>query len=291
MERKNPRKFLLISTRLALPAGVFIAWAALAQQAPDASIYQRFAPVNVTGNWVSVVTEDWPIRMIQAPKGDFDGLPLNAAGRSAGNAADPAKDAAAGEACKAFAAPELLRMPGRLKVSWQEGGNTLKLEADAGQQTRLLRFTGVEPQVEAGWQGYSVASWEYSGGFNPAVALAVSNAPAAAGGPGRGPAGGGRGGGRGGRGRGGPAGPSGALKVVTTHLKPGYLRTNGVPFSKDTVLTEYFNVYADPYGTDWMIVTTVVHDPAYLASDYITSTNFKREPDDSRWHPHPCAAQ
>ncbi|MGZ4836774.1 MAG: hypothetical protein ACXVZZ_14125 [Terriglobales bacterium] len=52
--------------------------------------------------------------------------------------------------------------------------------------------------------------------------------------------------------------------MVTTHLKPGYLRKNGVPYSKDAVLTEYFNVHADPYGADWLIVTTTVHDPAYL---------------------------
>ena len=83
----------------------------------------------------------------------------------------------------------------------------------------------------------------------------------------------------------------GALKVVTTHLKPGYLRKNGTPYSKDAVLTEYFNVHKDTDGTEWLIVTNMVHDPAYLVVDYITSSNFRREPDGSKWRPKPCTAQ
>jgi hypothetical protein len=263
---------------------------------PPPAIYQRFAPINLTGNWVSVVTEDWEVRMITPAKGNFVSLPLNAAGQKIANTWDPARDVAAGEACKAYAAPALLRIPGRVKIAWQDGGNTLRIDTDAGQQTRLLRFTGTAPAGEAGWQGYSAAAWEYAGGFDPAVAMAAAAAgrgPAAegdqaAGGGGRG--GGGGGGGR--RGRGPLTAPQGGdLKVVTTHLKPGYVRKNGVPFSKDAVLTEYFNIHADPYGTDWMVVTTVLHDPVYYAVDYITSTNFKREPDDSKWRPRPCSAQ
>lgn len=248
-------------------------------------IYQRFAPVDLTGNWVSVVTEDWEIRMIPLKKGDFVSLPLNAAGQKAGNDWDPAKENPS-EACKAYAAPALLRIPGRLRISWQDGGNTLRIDSDAGEQTRLLHFTGTEPKGEAGWQGYSEAEWEWAGGFTPAAALAAASA-AATGAPGA-PAGGGRA-----RGRGAPPTKpqGGALKVVTTHLKAGYLRRNGIPFSKDAVLTEYFNVYPDPYGTDWMVVTSTLHDPTYLAVDYITSTNFKREADGSKWRPRACSAQ
>jgi hypothetical protein len=256
--------------------------AAVAQQAPEGgpAIYQKYAPIDLTGNWVSVVTEDWAVRMITPPKGDFVSLPLNAAGQAAGNAWDPARDQASGDACKAYAAPALLRIPGRLKIGWQDGGKTLRIDTDAGQQTRLLQFAGAGPSGEAGWQGYSAAEWEYAGGFDPA------RVPT----PGQGR--GGRGGGNA-RGRGAPpATPQGgALKVITTHIKPGYLRRNGVPFSKDAVMTEYFNVHHDPYGTDWMVVTTTLHDPTYLTVDYITSTNFKREPDDSKWRPRPCKWQ
>jgi hypothetical protein len=264
----------MIACALAIPAA--------AQPAPGANpaIYQRYAPVELTGVWVSVVTEDWSVRMIPPAKGDFASLPLNANGQKAANAWDPARDAAAGETCKAYGAPALLRIPGRLKIGWEDGGATLRIDTDAGQQTRLLHFAGVEGNGQTGWQGYSAASWEYAGGFDPVRAMAPSGDSPAPGSAVRRryvPP---------------PTTPQGgALKVITTHLKPGYLRKNGVPYSKDAVLTEYFNVYADPYGVDWMVVTAILHDPTYLAVDYITSTNFKREPDDSKWRPRPCSLQ
>jgi hypothetical protein len=252
------------------------AYAASAQTAP--ATYQRFAALDLTGNWVSVVTEDWAQRMLPPVKGDVSSLPLNAAGQKAAKEWDPSREGAA-EACKAYGAPALLRIPGRLKINWQDGGKTLRIDADAGQQTRLLHFADVAakdvPMGDLGWQGFSQAAWEYAGGFDPLRAGDQQNpAPRS-------------------RGRGAPpmTPQGGALRVVTTHLKPGYLRKNGIPYSKDAVLTEYFNLHADPYGTDWMIVTTIVHDPADLVVDYITSTNFKREPDDSKWQPQPCSAR
>jgi hypothetical protein len=295
--QRNSRKYRFAAGVLAVSLPAFAAAAqqpatqqpstrqSVAQQpaANGPAIYQRYAPIDLTGYWVSVVTEDWAQRMIPPVKGDFSGLPLNAAGQKAGNAWDPEQQLAAGEACKAYSAPALLRIPGRLKIGWQDGGNTLRIDTDAGQQTRLLHFTGAEPQGEAGWQGYSAASWEYAGGFDPLRVASPADIPAQARSPVRDRA----------RGRGAPptTPQGGALKVVTTHLKPGYLRKNGVPYSKDAVLTEYFNVHADPYGADWLVVTSIVHDPAYLLVDYITSTNFKREPDGSKWRPRPCTVQ
>jgi hypothetical protein len=271
--RHSSAKLLLVAI------SAFMIPSAFAQQAPSAqgAVYQRYAPIDLTGNWVSVVTEDWEVRMITPAKGDYQSLPLNAAGQKIANNWDPS-NIAAGEECKAYSAPALLRIPGRIKISWQDGGNTLRIDTDAGRQTRLLQFAGKEPQGEAGWQGFSAAAWEYANGFDPARLPAagtdVANIAVQ-------------------RGRGAPltAPQGGSLKVITTHLKPGYLRKNGVPYSKDALMTEYFNVHKDPYGTDWLVVTTTIHDPTYLVVDYINSTNFKREPDDSRWRPSPCSAR
>jgi hypothetical protein len=79
----------------------------------------------------------------------------------------------------------------------------------------------------------------------------------------------------------------GSLKVVTTNLRAGYLRRNGVPYSDDAVVTEYFD-RVTAYDSDWLVVLTVVDDPRYLNQPFITSTHFKRDADASKWAPTPC---
>jgi hypothetical protein len=174
-----------------------------------------------------------------------------------------------------------MRTPGRLRISW-DNDTTLKIETDAGQQTRLLHFGAADQAAAAqpSWQGHSVAAWEFAGGRGP-------------GGPG-GPGGGrgGAGGGGGGRGAAAPAPPrGGSLKVVTTRLKEGYLRKNGVPVSENAVVTEYFDRHDETDGTSWFTVTTIVDDPKYLAQNFITSTHFKKEADGSKFSPSPCKAR
>jgi hypothetical protein len=144
----------------------------------------------------------------------------------------------------------------------------LKIETDAGTQTRLLHFgEAAIPAGEQGWQGYSVATWEFAGG-------------AAAGG----------------RGGDTPAGGAaarryGSLKVVTSHVKAGYLRKNGIPYSENAVVTEYFDRHTEANGDEWFTVTTIVDDPKYLTQPFITSSGFKKERDGAKWRPGPCTAQ
>src|SRR6266545_7667896 len=102
------------------------------------------APVDLTGYWVSLVTEDWRFRMFTPPKGDFTAVPLNPEGRKAAQAWDPAKDAASGESYRAYGAGGIMRMPGRLHITWVDD-TTLKVDTDAGQQTRLLHFNSAPP--------------------------------------------------------------------------------------------------------------------------------------------------
>ena len=223
---------------------------------------RAMAPMDLTGYWVSIVTEDWRFRMITPPKGDFASLPLNQEGIRVGNQWDPAKDEAAGEQCKSYGAPAIMRVPGRVHITW-DNDTTLKVEMDAGQQTRLFHFGEFQPPAgPRAWQGNSVASWELAGG---------------------------------GRGRGAPTGPTGptggSLKVVTTGMRAGYLRKNGVPYSEKAVVTEYYDRTIEPNGDTWLIVTTVVNDPTYLNQEFITSTHFKKQADAAGWNPQPCTAR
>lgn len=275
---------MLAAATMAMLSGV-IPVSAQAPAAPD-RFPQRFAPIDLTGTWVSIISEDWAVRMIPPPKGDFESLPLTRAAQDAANQANMAQVESAGRACEAYGAPALMRIPGRVRITWQDA-TTLKIETDAGQQTRLLQFNRPPGALPApSLQGVSTAEWQYANGFNPIrAAEAAASAGAAPGG--RAGGGGGRGGGRGAAVATAPSG--GRLKVVTSNLTAGFLRKNGVPYSANTTVTEYYNVITEPSGTEWFIVTTIVHDPANLAVDYITSSNFRKEPDASTFRPQPCS--
>jgi hypothetical protein len=219
---------------------------------------KTIAPEDLTGYWVSIVTEDWRWRMVTPAKGDYASVPLSQAGRKAADAWDPDKDIAEGNQCKAYGAAAIMRVPGRVHIIWADD-NTLKVDTDAGTQTRTFHFNAKAPAGEApSWQGYSAANWD---GLRPAP-------------------------------RGGGAAPAGgSLKVVTTHMKPGYLRKNGVPYSGDAEMTEYYDRTNEPNGDSWLIVTTIVHDPANLYQDFVTSTHFKMEMDGSKFSPSACEAK
>jgi hypothetical protein len=78
---------------------------------------------------------------------------------------------------------------------------------------------------------------------------------------------------------------------VTTQLRPGYLRKNGVPYSANAELLEYYDLSKERNGDIWFVVTTIVNDPQYLTEPFVTSTNFKKQPDASGWNPMPCSAR
>ena len=223
---------------------------------------QAVAPFDLTGYWVSIIVDEWRFR-VTPQKGDIPYLPINPAARQAANAWDPAKDEADGKPCKAYGAVGVMQRPGRLHITW-DNANTLRIDFDAGTQSRLLHFGPAPAQLgEPTWQGYSVAEWQV---------------------PGRGR-------------RGAPSpGPSdvsppirpGTLKVVTTNMLPGYIRKNGVPYSGNAVLTEYVNRLAGQEGDSYIALTATVDDATYLTGPFIRTYTFKKLPDASGWEPTPC---
>ena len=239
------------------------------------------APIDLTGYWVSIVTADWRWRMVTPAKGDYQGVQLNAEGRKAADAWDPAKDEAAGEQCKSYGAPALMSVPGRIHITWQDD-TTLKVDTDAGTQTRLLRFRAAQGRGATGsvpattppneprtWQGVSQAQWLSP---RPAVPLQLRPADRTADAP--------------------PILPTGgSLQVVTRNLRAGYLRKNGVPYSENAVLTEHWDLYKRPNGEQWLTITTQIEDPQYLSNVRLVAPVFKKEPNGSKWDPTPCSSR
>ena len=241
------------------------------------------APIDMTGYWTAVITEDWHQRMLTADKGDFgtgspgavtvpggrpgpSNIPFNPNGRKTALAWDPAKDEAEGNQCKAYGAVGVLRQPTHLHITWQDD-NTLKMEADFGNQMRLFHFTPQPggmggaamkigpPAGEApSWQGYSVANWVTLGGKEGFE-------------------------------------KGGNMAAVTTNLKPGYYYRNGMSYSGNAVLTEHFRVIDIPKSGQWLSFSSMVVDPDYLTQPYIVTYQFKKLADGSKWSPQPCAVK
>ena len=220
--------------------------------APPPASARDAAPIDLTGTWVSVVTEDWRWRMMTPAKGDYMGVPLTPQGRKVADSWDLARDNSEGNQCRPYGVGNIMRVPGRLKIAWEDA-NTLRLDFDAGAQTRLLRF-GSSLQGDVSWQGRSTATWEFTSG-----------------------------------GRGAPAGAArtGNLKVTTTGMRAGYFRKNGVPYSDKMVFTEYLDRHSE-MGDEWFTVMAIAEDPTYLSEPFVVTTSFKKEPDSSKWKPTSC---
>lgn len=223
------------------------------------------APIDLTGYWVSLITEDWRYRMVTPPRGEAVNVPITPEGRKLTQAYDPDRDEQAGEQCRAYGAPGIMRMPTRLHITWQDD-NTIKIETDTGRQTRLLHFNGTAATAATtapSWQGYSQAAWEDSNVRLRGFAVGSLNQSP-------------------------PSPPrNGSLRAITTRLRPGYLRTNGVPYSENAVLTEYFDRHTS-MGVDYITHTRIVADPVYLSEPYVVTSHFRKEPNGSKWSPTDC---
>jgi hypothetical protein len=232
---------------------------------------------DISGDWVSVVDEDWAYRMGEPALGDIGSIPSNRVGRDTA-----AKWRSGGTlSCKTFGAAGIMRQPGRIHITWSDD-HTLQFEFDAGMQRRVLHFPrNVYPfgyptsRVPAAFirrelddktasrQGYSVAVWRKQGngrGFLEDAAEWTMPQPNS----------------------------GGSLMVITRNMLPGYLQKNGVPYGANAVLTEFYDLLSAPDGTDWLVVTSTVDDPENLYEPYITSTQFKREGDRGGWQPKQC---
>ena len=226
------------------------------------------APIDLTGQWVSVISEDWRWRMVTPPHGDYASVPLTDQGRATADSWNLEADNSAGLQCKAFGAGGVMRIPGRVRISWQND-NTLKVETDAGEQVRLYRFISAQPSnvlpglddpleeaVEPSWQGETRAQW-----FRQSQSRGL--------------------------GFGGRQHDDGALRAFTQNLRAGYLRPNGVPYSEEATITEQYTLI-EHGDDDWLVVTAIVEDPENLSEPFVTSTNYRREASTSGWSPSAC---
>ncbi len=244
---------------LASATGLLLAELQLPAQIPPDAPATNAPPAwarDFTGYWVSVITQNWRLRMVTPPKGDYMGIPLTPAAKTIADAWDPAKDEAGGNQCKSYGAATVMTNPERLHITWPDD-KSLNMEIDNGTQTRVFHFgAGAPRSAKPSWQGDSSAAWvpRRSQGYR-----APPN--------------------------------SQYLQVTTTNMLPGYLRKNGIPYSDKAALTEDYDMIHERDGATWLIVTTIVTDPVYLDYPLMLTAEFKKQPDASGWEPTPCSAK
>jgi hypothetical protein len=210
--------------------------------------------------------DEWRFR-VSPQKGDLAYLPLNQEARQAASAWDPAQDEAAGNQCRAYGAVGLMQRPGRLHITW-ENDNTLRIDADAGTQTRRVHFGAASgDRGQPSWQGYSAGEWQLPRG----ASLDLGGIGFVSG-----------------LGAGQRANRAGTLKIVTTNMLPGYLRKNGAPYSAGATLTEFVNRLTGANGEAYIVLTAMLEDPRYLTQPFVRTYTFKQQADASGWAPTEC---
>lgn len=224
------------------------------------------APFDLSGYWVSLITRNWRHRMLVPARGDYIDIPINLKAKQFADAWSPRTDEAAGKACEAYGAGIIMFMPERLHIHWQDP-NVLRVDTDAGMQTRLLHFVpppaGARPfggaaSAPRSWQGQSAAQWILPRGGESAGG--VRNAPR-----------------------------YGSIEVVTDDMLPGLLRKNGVPYGAGAKMTEYWELRSDESSQQWITISTRLQDPEYLLQPYVYDSIFQKEADGSKWDPSPCS--
>ncbi|HEX4049521.1 MAG TPA: hypothetical protein VHY19_01390 [Steroidobacteraceae bacterium] len=237
---------------------------------------QAQAPYDPSGYWVSLITQNWRFRMVAKGPGDYIGAPINAEAKKVADAWTPAAAAAAARTCEAYGGAIIMWLPERLHISWQDA-NDLRVDTDAGMQTRVLHFMSAAGGARAGAeaagpaqppadmqpsrQGYSVARWVLPAGAQR------GGRPAAVGAP-----------------------RYGSLQVTTDHMLPGLLAKNGIPYDGNAKKTEWWDLRKESTGEQWLSISTTVLDPHYLTRPYIYDPVFQKEPDGAKWDPSPCSA-
>lgn len=234
------------------------------QASPTAVSARARAPFDPAGYWVALVTRDWRLRMVVPGKGEYDGIPINLAAKEFADAWNPATDVAADKQCEAYGGGIIMDVPERLQITWRDD-NTLQVRTDSGMQTRELHFEPDPAQAyaQASWQGYSTAVWQTHYVPPPNVFRAEIQPPKPP--------------------------PWGTIKVTTTRMLPGLIRKNGVPYSGQSSLVEYWEDQKGPTQAEYLIVSAVLTDPVYLRDGYYYTANFQREPNADKWDPTSCS--
>jgi glyoxylase-like metal-dependent hydrolase (beta-lactamase superfamily II) len=170
-----------------------------------ASANAAFAQVNFSGVWADRITEDSYERSGGPPLGDYQGIPLNDAGRMKADSHDHSEWSLPEFQCRPHPGPYQWRALGAVRISEQIDPVSRELTAFHLEYLRSMDrwiYMDGRPHPPAwaphSWSGFSTGKWDGN-----------------------------------------------MLVVTTTHLKGAYLRRNGASFSDKSTMMEYITRHGD----------------------------------------------
>ena len=190
------------------------------------------AQSTLAGTWNSLRTfEDEQDRGPGPDLGDYTGLPINDAARHFADSWDASRLTLQEHQCRVHVAPYIYHGPLNLRI-WEEK------DPETQQLVAIKNYISTYEQTRTIWMD----GRPHPSPFAPHTFMGFST---------------GRWDGQ-------------VLTVVTTHLKQGWLRRNGVPESDQTTLFERFVRHGDLLSH-----TVIITDPVYLAEPMIRTSDFR----------------
>jgi len=194
-----------------------------------------FAQVDFSGEWAPIYHEDGPERLPGPELGDYTEMPINEAARMAADSWDADRISAVQEyQCRPHGADYALRGLGNVRI-WRE--------IDQATQRTIAFHTHM-----LAWDSERVI---YMDGRPHPPALANHSFQGFSTGVWEG----------------------NMLTITTTHLKPNYLRRNGIPRSDLATLTEHWMLHGS-----YLTIVSVITDPVYLTEPLVRSDNWYLDP-------------
>ena len=193
------------------------------------------AQVDFSGNWLPLFHEDQPERLPGPELGDYSGIPLNDAGRMRGDSYDGDRISAVTEyQCRPHGGDYSMRGLANMRVE----------QIFEPLTQRVIAF-----HLRMNFQEQERTIW-LDGRERPSALAAHTFAGFSTG-----------------------TWNGNMLDVATTHLKPSYLRRNGLPRSDRGTFTEHWVRHGD-----LLTVTTLIRDPAFLTEPLVRSQTWTLAP-------------
>ena len=202
-----------------------------------------YAQVDLVGEWGQRQHEDQPERGPGPELGDYLGLPINAAARAKADAWDASLLTLPEWQCRPHPADYGTRGPSNMRI-WKE--------VDPATQQVIAYHTHIA------WQAPERTIWMDGRAHPPEYAAHTWQGFSTGKWEGQ------------------------MLTVTTTHLKPGFIRRNGVPRSEKGMLVEHWIRHGDV-----LTMLEFVTDPVYLTGPMVRSQNWVWTRDQDL-APYPC---